>query len=442
MPQQTMMESYSLSKEALERVKRTLIVYSDVQRDLDALKEENTSLVFDILMGAISAFQASDIHIDATPKGARIRMRVDGVLRDVAIINERMKTLVLSRVKILSGLKINVKNAQDGRFSLKEPGIDIEIRVSTIPSEFGEDIALRILDPRSLISLKDLGMRKDLEAALIARLKKPLGLILVTGPTGAGKTTTLYAALKFLNNPEVKIVTIEDPVEYRLGGISQTQIDEYEGYGFNEGIKAMLRQDPDIVMISELRDIESTTAALSASLAGRLVLSTLHANSAFASIPRLLDVGVKRESIASGLSMVVAQRLLRRLCQNCKVQKQITGRELNALSGELASAPDNVIKGIREQVFFEQNKDGCEFCKKTGFKGRIGVFELFSIDSEISKYISQEITEAEMIKILKKRGTTTMRQDAAIKILSGVTSFAETERVLGPFENYRENALE
>ncbi|MYE38407.1 MAG: type II/IV secretion system protein [Candidatus Spechtbacteria bacterium SB0662_bin_43] len=428
------MDSYTLTQEAIDQRVATIQSYHDIQTSFDALQEENASTVFEILMSAILIFAASDIHIDAVPEGARIRMRIDGILHDVAFMNEHLFSLVLSRVKMLSGLKINVRAAQDGRFSLQEPSQTIEIRVSLVPSEYGEDIALRVLDPRSLISIQELGMREDLYNTLLGQIKKPLGLILVTGPTGAGKTTTLYAILKFLQDPSIKIVTIEDPIEYHLRGASQTQVDEYHGYTFDEGIRGMLRQDPDIVMVSELRGIESLTAALQASLAGRLVLSTLHTNDSFGAIPRILDMGVKTDTVASGLNMVIAQRLVRKLCKGCKKEYQTTPQQaevLNALLSHLPSPPAE-----ESYTIYTASTEGCTMCGRTGYKGRIGVFELYAASRELSHYISKNMTELELMTMLTtEQGVTTMKQDAALRIVSGITSIPETERILGPLQS-------
>ncbi len=427
------MDSYTLKQENLDQITSTIRTYKDVQSALDSLKEENASRVFDILMATISIFQASDIHIDSIENGSRIRIRIDGILHDVATMDKHLSSLVLARVKMISGLKININKAQDGRFSLKKPNIKIEIRVSTIPSEFGEDIALRILDPRSLISVEQLGIRKELHDLLMQQLQKPQGLTLVTGPTGAGKTTTLYAILKYFHKPELKIVTIEDPVEYHLEGVSQTQVDEYKEYSFSDGIKAMLRQDPDVVMISELRDNESLTAALQASLAGRRVFSTLHTNDSFGAMPRMLDMGAQKDAVSTGLNTVIAQRLIRKLCTSCKLQTQTTPQIQQNLQIIMANItlPKNINSST---IIFESSKEGCQNCNGTGYNGRIGVFELYAVTREIAQYISEEITEIEFMKKLTNAGITTMKQDAILKILLGETSISETERVLGPLQ--------
>ena len=426
----SVMDSYTLSQEDLDRITSKIKTHSDVQAAIDSLKEENASSVFDILMATISIFSASDIHIDANAKGARIRIRIDGMLHDVATMNAHLFSLILSRVKIISRLKININKAQDGKFSLERPDVKIEIRVSTVPSEFGEDIALRILDPRSLISVEELGVRKDLHDQLLQQLQKPQGLTLITGPTGAGKTTTLYAILKYLQKPALKIVTIEDPVEYHLPGVSQTQIDEYSEYTFAEGIRAMLRQDPDIVMVGELREEESLKAALRASLAGRRVFSTLHTNDSFGAIPRMLDMGAEKDTIATGLNMSIAQRLVRKLCSSCKVNIQASPEAQQKLRATTANlALPETLQNFTSVC--QPSEQGCEPCNGTGYKGRVGLFEMYSVTREIAPYITSGITELEFMRMLTSRGVTTIKQDGVIRILSGETSIAEVERVLG-----------
>jgi type II secretory ATPase GspE/PulE/Tfp pilus assembly ATPase PilB-like protein len=407
---------------------------TSVQPALDALGEQNASNVFEIVMAAAVALSASDVHIDGVVDGGRVRMRIDGILYDIATLNEHMERLILSRVKLLSGLKLNIsKTPQDGNFSLPQQDRTIEVRVSTLPSDFGEDIAMRLLDPASLLPMDRLGVREDLRVPLEQALKKPLGLTLITGPTGSGKTTTLYAALSWLLNESVKIITIEDPIEYRLEGISQSQVNEDADYSFESGLKAILRQDPDIVMLSELRDRDSADAALQASLAGRRVLSTIHTNDAAGAIPRLIDMGANAEAIASGLSAVIAQRLLRRLCESCKTQRAVTQEEKLVLENIWGSIPEVARQGASlPETVFDAGR-GCASCSETGYKGRIGVFELFLNDDELEKIIMDRPAEEELRERLIARGMTTMHHDALLRVAQGVTSLAEIERVLGAF---------
>ena len=424
--------SFVLAEQTLNEMQQRIVSYQSVQSLLDALDEANASLVFEITMSAVIIFNASDIHIDAMEQNARIRVRIDGVLYDVATMNPRLYKLFTYRLKLISGLKLNIQDAQDGRFSLKHPDRDIEMRVSTLPSEYGEDIAIRVLDPKKLISLQELGMREDLFATFQEQIKKPNGLFVVTGPTGAGKSTTLYAIISFLQSPSVKIITIEDPIEYHLSGISQSQISEKNNYTFETGLRAILRQDPDIIMMGELRNKDSAYPALQASLAGRRIFSTLHTNDAVGAVPRLEDMGIERDTIASGLTMVIAQRLVRRLCDACKVGKTPTQAEKDALSQLLQGVPDALKQNLSLDVVYESGEDKqCGECKGYGFKGMLGVFEVFVNTKEFSNIIGEDTTEKRIREYLVSNNITNMNQDAAIRILRGITSIKEVERVLG-----------
>lgn len=410
---------------------------TSVQPALDALGEQNASNVFDIVMASSIALGASDVHIDATTDGARVRMRIDGILYDVATLNDHMERLILSRVKLLSGLKLNISGTpQEGNFTLPQSDRNVEVRVSTLPSDFGEDIAMRLLDPRSLLTMDRLGIRDDLRLLLEGALKKPLGLILVTGPTGSGKTTTLYAALSWLLSESVKIITIEDPIEYRLNGLSQTQVNEDADYTFEAGLKAILRQDPDIVMLSELRDRDSADAALQASLAGRRVLSTIHTNDAAGAIPRLIDMGANAEAIASGLSAVLGQRLLRRLCETCRTTRALSEEERGSLTPLWEAIPREIRQDAALPDSLFEAGAGCAACGETGYKGRIGVFELFTNNDEFEKTIMDRPAEEELRELLVGRGMTTMHQDALLRVAQGVTTLSEIERVLGAFGSH------
>ena len=420
-----------LTDQTLE-VMHNITSYQDVQSLLDSLDEANASLVFDILMSTVIVFEASDIHIDTTEQGARIRIRIDSILYDVATINSHLYKLFAYRIKLMSGLKLNIKDAQDGRFSLKQTDRDLEMRVSTLPAEYGEDIAIRVLDPKKLISLTDLGMREDLFTIFQEQIKKPNGLFIVTGPTGAGKSTTLYAIIRFLQSPSVKIITIEDPIEYHLPGISQSQISERDNYTFEAGLRAILRQDPDIIMMGELRNKDSAYPALQASLAGRRVFSTLHTNDSVGSVPRLEDMGIERDTIASGLTMVIAQRLVRRLCGSCKVERATTEAEKRVLEALLQEVPDAIKQGLALDVVYDNSDNKqCSKCKGYGFKGMLGIFEVFINTKELSNIINQDTSEKRIREHLVQNNITNMNQDAAIRVLQGITSMREVERVLG-----------
>ena len=293
-------------------------------QDLGALVEQKasgdiTGLADAILSGAV-ILDASDVHIEPQEEQNQVRLRIDGLLQDAFLLQNATAQNLLSRIKLMAGLKLNVEDRpQDGRFSLGEQeGQHVEVRAATLPSEHGESLVLRILNPKRLLKLKDLGLREDLLSLFKKELAKPNGMIVVTGPTGSGKTTTLYAFLREVTKPEVKVVTIEDPIEYHLKGISQTQVDEAKGYDFASGLRAIVRQDPDVILVGEMRDEETVDIALQASLTGHLVFSTLHTNDAVGTVARLQSLGAKVETVASGLNLIIAQRLVRVLCQACK----------------------------------------------------------------------------------------------------------------------------
>lgn len=426
-------QPYTITEQTVTSFSAEINTYQDVNNLLNSLTEANASSAFDILMVAILVFSPSDMHIDATSEGARIRIRIDSMLYEVARINARLYRLILYRIRLISGLKINIADAQDGRFSLQQPDRDIEFRVSVIPSEYGGDIALRVLDPQSLISLEQLGMRSDALEFLTTQLKRPYGLFIVTGPTGAGKTTTLYAIIKFLQNPQIKIITIEDPIEYHLRGISQTQIDDANNYSFDAGLRAVLRQDPDIVMMGELRNADSAHPAMQASLAGKRIFTTLHTNDAGGAVPRLEDMGIANDTIAAGLATVIAQRLIRKLCDICKVEQKTTEQQKEAFSTLLHKVPHELLSNCNFDAIYTSTQSDCSECQGKGFEGMMGLFEMFGNTPNLTQAINRGIPEESFTKILIDDGMITMKQDASIRILQGETSIPEVERVLGIF---------
>ena len=383
-----------------------------------------------ILAGALSA-DASDIHIEPQEKQVRLRFRLDGVLHDILLFDYKIYNLILSRIKLVSGLKLNIHNqAQDGRFSIKINEEATEVRTSVIPEAYGESIVLRILNPKSIsISFDALGIDKDLMNILEKELKKPNGMILTTGPTGSGKTTTLYAFLRKIYTPETKIITLEDPVEYHLPNIVQTQVEESIGYSFSAGLRSVLRQDPDIIMVGEIRDLETAKTAINSALTGHLVLSTLHTNNAAGTIPRLVDLGVNPASIAPAVNISMAQRLVRKLCGKCKEKQPASESESATIKKVIETFPENKEKPATQEVFIWKAK-GCKFCNNLGYKGRIGIFEAILIDEEIEPLILLNPTETEILKKSEKQGILNMKQDGILKVLNGVTSLDELERVI------------
>ena len=401
-----------------------------------------TELLDVILYGAI-ALDVSDIHIEPQEEEARLRVRLDGILQDVVFFDHDIYHHLLSRLKLLSKLKLNITDKpQDGRFTIAIKESLIEIRTSSLPSEYGESIVMRILNPKSLISLDDLGLRDDLYKTFQKEIDKPNGMIIVTGPTGSGKTTTLYAFLKKIQNPEIKIITIEDPIEYHLKGISQTQVAPEKGYDFSDGLRSIVRQDPDVILVGEIRDLETAKIALQAALTGHLVLSTLHTNDAAGTIPRLVDLGVETASIASGLKMAVAQRLVRKVCKACSIPAKPTAQELSEIKRGLKNLPKSIkiLPPQRDPVLGGADLDnikimkikegGCPACNFTGYKGRQGLFEAFLIDSEMEKFTLTNPPVSSIRELAIKKGMITMYQSGLIDIVLGITTFDEVLRVV------------
>ncbi|MEI7424837.1 MAG: GspE/PulE family protein [Candidatus Staskawiczbacteria bacterium] len=395
------------------------------------LVENITELLDVILFGAIT-LNTSDIHIEPQEDEARLRIRLDGILQDVVFFDQSAYHHLISRLKLLSKLKLNITDKpQDGRFTIEVNDLLIEVRTSSLPSEYGESIVMRLLNPKSLISLEDLGLRDDLYKTFQMEIEKPNGMIIVTGPTGSGKTTTLYAFLKKIQNPEIKIITIEDPIEYHLKGVSQTQVAPDKGYDFSDGLRSIVRQDPDVILVGEIRDLETSKIALQAALTGHLVLSTLHTNDAAGTIPRLVDLGVEPSSIASGLKMAVAQRLLRKVCKECSTLVKPTTEELSNIKKGLKVLPKNIkLPDLDEVKIAKAKEGGCQTCNFTGYKGRQGIFEAFLVDSEIERFVLTNPPVSAIRELAVKKGMVTMYQSGLIDIVTGKTTFEELMRVV------------
>jgi len=413
-------------KDIQEKVKNV----PDFKKKIEAsFKTTTTELLSIILAGAIN-LDASDIHIEPEEKQAKNRIRVDGILQDVLLFDLKIHKALISRIKLLSRLKLNVTDRpQDGRFSILLGATPIEIRASSLPAEYGESIVLRILNPKSLINVERLGLREDLSKIFNKEIKKPNGMILVTGPTGSGKTTTLYAILKKLNKPEVKIITIEDPIEYHLEGISQTQVDSKKGYDFAKGLRSIMRQDPDVVLVGEIRDFETAKIGLQAALTGHLVLSTLHTNDAAGTIARLQALGEKPNNIAPAINIAIAQRLVRKVCKKCVKFKKASPEDLKKIKKALKGLSKEIkIPELTALTKIPQAK-GCKECNSSGYKGRIGIFEFFLNDTDMEKFILTSPSISSMRELAIKKGMALMRQDGFIKVLEGTTTIEEIERV-------------
>jgi len=403
------------------------------------LTENITELLDIILYGAI-ILDTSDVHIEPQEDEARLRIRLDGILQDVVFFDYNAYHHLLSRLKLLSKLKLNITDKpQDGRFTIEVKEILIEVRTSSLPAEYGESIVMRILNPKSLISLDELGLREDLYKTFQKEIEKPNGMIIVTGPTGSGKTTTLYAFLKKIQNPEIKIITIEDPIEYHLKGVSQTQVAPEKGYDFSDGLRSIVRQDPDVILVGEIRDLETAKIALQAALTGHLVLSTLHTNDAAGTIPRLVDLGVESSSIASGLKMAVAQRLLRKVCTKCSTLVKPNSSELSeikkGLKGLKIKLPD--LDGLK---IAKVKEGGCPACNFTGYKGRQGLFEAFLVDSQMEKFILTNPPVSSIRELAIKKGMITMYQSGLIDVVLGKTTLEEVLRVVEEDESQISNS--
>ena len=364
--------------------------------------------------------KASDIHIEPMEKEFRVRYRIDGALRKMDSPPKRLQSAIISRIKIMSKMKISEKRIpQDGRIQITVNGKDLDLRVSSVPTNHGESIVMRILDKSNLsLGLPQLGFLTDDQATFERLIKLPDGVVLVTGPTGSGKTTTLYACLGQINTPDKKLITVEDPVEYQMSGINQVQVNKDVGLDFSAALRSILRQAPNIVMIGEIRDAETADIAMEAALTGHLVFSTLHTNDAPSAVTRLLDIGVKPFLVASALRAAMAQRLVRAICENCKEAYAPSEREIKMLGQIAKTMPEKMFHGA-----------GCDRCGHSGYKGRKGIFEIFKVDDTIQRLIFDHAPATLLRQRAREMGMRTLREDGMLKVASGMTSLAEVLRV-------------
>lgn len=421
-----------ISSETIQRSLEALHSLADIRTLLTEtmradMSHRISSILEYILSGALG-LRASDIHIEPEENHVRLRYRLDGVLIDVLDFDTATYNLLLSRIKLVAGLKINIKNqAQEGRFSVTVAEADIEVRASVLPGAYGESIVLRILDPKTIqLSMEALGIDRKLFQILEQEIKRPNGMLLNTGPTGSGKTTTLYAFLRRIHNPDIKIITIEDPIEYHLPGIVQTQIDQ-ENYTFEGGLRSALRQDPDIIMIGEIRDREVAETAINAALTGHLVFSTLHTNTAAGAFPRLTDMGVNPRVMSSAITMVMAQRLVRRLKPEESQEVSLSGAQKEIVEGILDSIVDTTLLPENRSLVWEPKTTTDEVL---AFSGRVGVFEAIKMDKAVSDAVENSSNEREIAEAAKPQGLLTLPQDGILKALRGETSLSELTRVL------------
>jgi len=420
----------SVDDTALARASESIKSVNDLKAKLDQVP---VTELFETLIAGALATRSSDIHFEPEQDVMRLRYRLDGLLHEVATIDKARYQRILNRVKVLSKMKLNITKApQDGRFTIRQSNIDIEVRVSILPSEYGESIVMRLLDPRGIrAKLEDLGMRTDVLNQVKELLGRPQGTLLTTGPTGSGKTTTLYAFLNFLNTADMKIITVEDPIEYHIKGVNQTQVDPSKGYTFAGGLRAIVRQDPDIILIGEIRDLETGTIALEAALTGHMVLSTIHTNDAAGTIPRLVDLGVKPETVAPAMTMAMGQRLLRRLCENCKQVIPLAAADLEKLKTAATPIAERFGLPPLDASLKIYGPVGCEECNSIGYKGRIGVYEVFEVTRAMERLILDEASVTDIRDLAIKEGMVTMLQDGYLKLVEGITSVEEIRRVLG-----------
>ncbi|MCG2719594.1 MAG: GspE/PulE family protein, partial [Nanoarchaeota archaeon] len=430
--------SININEERIISLEKKLINLEAIKQEILNFDFRNhpTGDILEIIFAGALANRASDIHFEPEEKNTRLRYRVDGDLRDVmSDLGSDIYRRLISRIKLLANLKINVGDkAQDGRITVDCGSKKIELRIAIAPSEFGEVIVMRVLDSSAInLSLQDLGFRQDDLNVIKTELKRPNGMILNTGPTGSGKTTTLYAFLKHKNSPESKIITIEDPIEYHLEGIEQTQINPGADYTFANGLRSMMRQDPDIILIGEIRDKETSGIAIQAALTGHLVFSTVHANNAAGAIPRLMDLGIKNTSIGPATNLIIAQRLIKRLCIDCKEKVVIADEMKQFLEKFIVNLPDRVDKNNYKD-FNIYKAIGCEKCGGTGYKGRVGIYELLRITKDIEEVLIKGGGELQIRDFAKKEGMTTIQEDGMLKVINGITSLEELEKITGPLE--------
>ncbi len=402
-------------------------IFSDMEEDPDAPKqielptadnvsEEEAPIIKYVHMVISEALKrrASDIHMEPLEKRFRVRYRIDGVLHEVENPPKRLQPSIVSRIKLMSNVSIAEKRVpQDGRINIKVGAKVIDLRVSTLPTAFGESIVMRILDKESLqLGLPQLGFFSDDQAYFERIIALPDGVFLVTGPTGSGKSTTLYSALNYINHPDRKIITVEDPVEYEMAGVNQVQVRRDVGMTFAAALRSMLRQAPNIIMVGEIRDKETAEIAINAALTGHMVFSTLHTNDAPSAVSRLIDIGIKPFLVAAAVRAVLAQRLVRRNCPNCRASCEHDERLLNSLGIRLDETTDaSFMKGA-----------GCEKCSGTGFRGRVGIFEMFNVNEELQQMIYEEASLVALRSKAREMGMRNMREDGVRKVIAGVTT--------------------
>ena len=427
--------TFDISSEQVVTYMNSIKSINDVAaiiKEILALKKAyKISKMMEATIAGALALSASDIHVEPEEAYVRIRFRLDGALINVFEFDSETYALLLSRIKLLSGMKLNVENsAQDGRFSVKILNNDIEIRSSILPGAYNESIVMRLLNPKSIaVPIEELGIQTRTLNVLFEQINRPNGMLLITGPTGSGKTTTLYAFLKKIHTPDIKIITIEDPIEYHLPGIVQTQVDEEKDYTFLSGLRSALRQDPDVIMVGEIRDGETAAIAINSALTGHLVFSTLHTNTAAGAFPRLIDLGVNPKIISSSINVAMAQRLIRKLCLACKIEAAPNEKERLIIDHTLLSITDkSYLTGIQTEKIWKAV--GCEQCHNTGYKGRVAITEVILMKKEVEEAIVNNPSDRDIKAAAASQNLLDMKQDGVIRVLMGVSSLDELGRVI------------
>lgn len=415
--------------------------------ELLELKENhrlNTSRATEIILAGAKKLEASDIHIEPEEERARLRYRIDGVLQNIGMLPLSIYRLLLSRIKMISKMRLNVRDkAQDGHFFVNLDEKRIDIRVNSIPGKYGESINMRLLSSDDVIAdIDSLGLRGLAREEILKEVERPHGMILNTGPTGSGKTTTLYTLLHHINRPGTKIITVEDPIEYSLPGIVQTEVSKDKSYTFATALRAIVRQDPDVLLVGEIRDDETADIAVNAALTGHLVLSTLHANGAPAAVPRLIELGVKPSLITASLNIIIAQRLVRVLCKKCRISYEPAKSTFDVITKLITIISPKANVTLPKKINMLWKATGCADCHFTGYKGRIGIFEIFSLSKEIIEIINNMGNEREILKAALEGGMVTMTQDGILKTLEGITTLDEIWRVTDQVDMLKEIFLE
>lgn len=423
-----------INEVSLKKFKEDIANYKNLA---DKINDVNISDIVTLILATAIKVGASDVHIEAEELGVVVRLRIDGVLQEAATINRDKWRKVVTRMKILAKVKINVSNKpQDGRYTIFLKDAKIDVRSSFLPTAYGESVVMRLLDSTAVpLNLESLGVRSEILEKLKLEMKKPNGLILTTGPTGSGKTTTIYAILRQLNQPGTKIVTLEDPIEYQLEGINQSQVDVSKGYDFSDGLRSILRQDPNIIMVGEIRDLETAEISIQASLTGHLVLSTLHTNDASGVIPRLLDIGIKPYLLAPSVNAFIGQRLIRKLCQYCRIEHLPSEEDEELVNKILAVISPRANINIPPKLpKLYQAGDGCSHCNGIGYKGRLGIYEIFIMDDKLKQLTIDKAPAFKIMQQAIESGMITMLQDGVLKCFDGLSSLDEVYRVIGDFD--------